>query len=320
MTTPRVLIYARDADIYAQLLRERLPEIEPATCTDDSGLKASLEAHEPEVVLASVIGRPFPRNELFDARSVRWVQAASAGVDHLLPIEPRIVVTSASGVHDDALSDYVVCACLMWNLHFNDFFRDRLERRWQSRELIPSHGQNLVVLGLGSIGRAVAAKAVGLGMRVVGVRARPTATLAPNRHVEVVGVERLDEVLPTADFLAVTLPLTDQTKGLLGIEALQAMKEGSVLVNISRGGIVDEEALAHVLRHGPLAGAVSDVFATEPLPRDSELWELENLIITPHTGDIRGWQARVTKLFADNLIRWIAKEPLVNVIDPVRGY
>lgn len=320
MTAPRVLIYAKDADVYARLLRDRLPELETKACTDDSGLKSALEAHHPEVVLASIIGRPFPRQTLFDAPSVRWVQAASAGVDHLLPIEPDVLVTSASGVHDDALADYVICACLMWNLHFHDFFRDRVARRWQSRELIPSRGQTLVVLGFGSVGRAVAGKALGFGMRVVGVRARPLASVLTVEDVEVVGVERLSEVVGGADFLAVTLPLTDQTKGLLNHERLQSMKEGSVLVNISRGGIVDEDALAHVLRHGPVAFAVSDVFATEPLPPESELWDLENLVITPHTGDIRGWQERVTKLFADNLIRWIAKEPLVNVVDPVRGY
>ena len=123
-----------------------------------------------------------------------------------------------------------------------------------------------------------------------------------------------------ANYLAVTLPLTPGTRGLLSAEILSSMKTGSVLVNISRGGIVDEAALVNVLHKGPLRGAVFDVFENEPLPKDSKLWDAENLIITPHTGDIRGAKKRVAELFVKNLDLWQREEPLLNPVDPVRGY
>jgi phosphoglycerate dehydrogenase-like enzyme len=137
---------------------------------------------------------------------------------------------------------------------------------------------------------------------------------------EVHGPERLREVASGSDFLAVTLPLTPNTKGLVSDSVLQSMKPGSVLINLSRGTIVDESALSKALENGPLRGAVVDVFAQEPLPPESDLWDLPNLVITPHTGDIEGWREKVTELFCENLRRRLAGEPLRNVVDPERGY
>ncbi len=117
-----------------------------------------------------------------------------------------------------------------------------------------------------------------------------------------------------------TLPLTSRTKGLVGADVLQSMKSGSVLINLSRGTIVDETALRKALEEGPLRGAVMDVFEREPLPSDSPLWDLPNLVITPHTGDIQGWRQKVAELFCDNLERHLAGEPLQNVVDAERGY
>ena len=134
------------------------------------------------------------------------------------------------------------------------------------------------------------------------------------------GVDQLIEVLEDADFLAVTLPRTEKTLGLVSESVLASMKPGSVLVNISRGGIVDERALASMLRDGALRGAVLDVFETEPLPPESELWDLKNLVITPHTGDIEGWQSKVVELFCANFERFRAGRSLENVVDPDRGY
>ena len=315
---PRVLVIARTPEVYVEAVRKRFPDIEIDCCRHYGEIPEALERFRPEVVFSSKIGGPFPRELLLGAESVVWIQTASAGVDHLLPLSPAIQVTSASGIHDEALSDYVVCAALLWNLHFPRFFRQQAERRWENSELTPAAGQTLVILGLGGIGTLTASKAKALGMRVLGVRARPETT---SPYVdEVHGVERLKELAGRADVLAITLPLTPKTRGLVGPEILQSMKPGSILVNISRGGIVNEEALVHALREGPLEGAVSDVFSTEPLPEDSELWTLPNLVITPHTGDIAGWKTKVAQLFCENLERFREGRPLRNLVDPERGY
>ncbi len=318
MSETRILVLAGKPDVYLEPVRARFPDVVLESCRDYRNLEAMLRDFRPSIVLAAKIGVPFPRETLFSADSLEWVQTASAGVDHLLPLNPRVMVTSASGIHDEVLTDYIVCAVLMWNLHFPRFFQQQRERVWKPAELVPTRGQTLSILGLGSIGRLASTKAKKLGMRVLGLKARPGEP--PDGVDEVHGVERLSEVASRSDFLAVTLPLTPRTRGLVDERVLQSMKPGSVLINLSRGTIVDENALVTALKDGPLRGAVMDVFAQEPLPKESELWDLPNLVITPHTGDIRGWREKVAELFCENLARHRAGEALKNVVDPERGY
>ena len=328
MSTPvdetRVLILSGDPDVYLEPLQDQFPALSVRSCRSYDRLPDVLHEYQPTVVLASKMGRePFPRETLLEDSSVQWIQATSAGVDHLLPLSRRVQLTSARGVHDEVLADYILCSVLMFNLHFPTFARQQVERVWRPQALEPAAGQCLVVLGLGSIGHLVAAKAKRLGMRAVGVRARPDAAMprpgldAPDA---VLGVDRLKDAVGEADHLAVTLPLTPRTRGLVSSEILRAMKQGSVLINVSRGGIVDEQALVAALREGPLSGAAIDVFEKEPLPPDSELWDLSNVVITPHTGDIRGAQQKVAELFCRNLKRWRSGEPLLNLVDPERAY
>jgi phosphoglycerate dehydrogenase-like enzyme len=314
----RVLILAGKPDVYLVPVRARFPDVVLESCRDYRDLEAALRDFHPSIVLAAKIGIPFPRETLFSAPSLEWVQTASAGIDHLLPLNPRVTLTSASGIHDDVLTDYVVCGVLMWNLHFPRFFQQQREHVWKSTELVPTSGQTLSILGLGSIGRLAAVKANKLGMRVLGVKARPGKP--PEGVDEVHGVEHLTEVASRSDFLTVTLPLTPKTRGIVDETVLQSMKPGSVLINLSRGTIVEENALVKALTKGPLRGAVMDVFAQEPLPMESELWDMPNLVITPHTGDIQGWREKVADLFCKNLARRRAGETLKNVVDPDRGY
>ena len=318
MSETRILVLAGKPDVYLEPVRARFPDVVLGSCRDYRDLEATLRDFRPSIVLAAKIGIPFPRETLFSAASLEWIQTASAGVDHLLPLNPRVTVTSASGIHDEVLTDYIVCGVLMWNLHFPRFFQQQREHVWKSKELVPTSGQTLSILGLGGIGQLAAMKAKALGMRVLGLKARPGKP--PEGVDEVHGVEHLTEVASRTDFLAVTLPLTPKTRGLVDERVLQSMKLGSVLVNLSRGTIVDETALVTALKDGPLRGAVMDVFAQEPLPKESELWDLPNLVITPHTGDIQGWREKVADLFCENLARRRSGEPLRNVVDPDRGY
>ena len=318
MSETRVLVLAGKPDVYLEPIRARFPDVVLESCRDSRDLEATLRDFHPSIVLAAKIGAPFPRETLFSAPSLEWVQTASAGVDHLLPLDPRVTVTSASGIHDEVLTDYVICSVLMWNLHFPRFFQQQREHLWKSMELVSTTDQTLSILGLGSIGRRAAVKAKNLGMRVLGVRAHPGKP--PEGVDEVHGVEHLSEIASRSDFLAVTLPLTPKTRGLVDDRVFQSMKRGSVLINLSRGTIVEERALVKALAAGPLRGAVMDVFASEPLPKESELWDLPNLVITPHTGDIQGWREKVADLFCENLARRRAGETLKNVVDPERGY
>ena len=318
MSETRVLVLAGKPDVYLEPIRARFPDVVLESCRDSRDLEATLRDFHPSIVLAAKIGVPFPRETLFSAPSLEWVQTASAGVDHLLPLDPRVTVTSASGIHDEVLTDYVICSVLMWNLHFPRFFQQQRERLWKSMELVSTTDQTLSILGLGSIGRRAAVKAKNLGMRVLGVRAH--SGKPPEGVDEVHGVEHLSEIASRSDFLAVTLPLTPKTRGLVDDRVFQSMKRGSVLINLSRGTIVEERALVKALAAGPLRGAVMDVFASEPLPKESELWDLPNLVITPHTGDIQGWREKVADLFCENLARRRAGETLKNVVDPERGY
>jgi phosphoglycerate dehydrogenase-like enzyme len=313
-----VLVLASDPEIYSAPVRERFPTAKVFGCSDYESLGLKIAAHSPGVALVSRLGGAFPREVLLNAPSLKWVQCASAGVDYLLPLTERVRVTSASGIHDGVVSDYILAAVLMFNLHFPLFIHQQLERVWQPRELVPMEGQTLIVLGLGSIGRLTARKAKKLGMRIIGVKARPKGS--EDGIDEVVGPSDLVDVVARADALAVCVPKTSATRGLVGREVLKRMKRGATLVNVSRGGIVDETALLEALNQGGLGGAVLDVFEQEPLPKSSPLWSTPGVVITPHTGDVRGWRGKVAELFCDNLARFLSDEPLYNLVDPNRGY
>ena len=313
-----VLVLASEPEIYSAPIKDRFPNAKVVACGDYESLAPTIASHSTNVALVSRLGTPFPREVLLHAPSLKWVQCSSAGVDYLLPLNERVQVTSASGIHDGVLSDYILSAVLMFNLHFPLFIRQQLERVWQPRELVPMEGQTLVVLGLGSIGRLTARKAKKLGMRIIGVKARPTGT--EDGIDEVVGPQELADVVTRADALAICVPKTAETRGLVGRKVLMNLKRGAILVNVSRGGIVDEAALLEALNRGELGGAVLDGFNEEPLPRTSPLWNTPGIVITPHTGDVLGWRGMVADLFCDNLARFLSDEPLHNLVDPNRGY
>ena len=174
----------------------------------------------------------------------------------------------------------------------------------------PIAGRTLLVVGLGAVGACVAHNAKALGMRVLGVRGTPAPHPAAD---EVHGPDALMALLPAADFVSLHVRLNEATRGLLSREALGAMKPGAYLINTARGGVVDEAALIDALRTGHLGGAYLDVFETEPLPDESPLWTMPNVLVTPHASDnVLGWPRRFAELFADNLDRWRAGRPLLN--------
>ena len=177
----------------------------------------------------------------------------------------------------------------------------------------------MVLIGVGGIGSHTAEVAHALGMRVIAVRRRPEQE-TPS-IVRTVGIDQLQNVLPEADFVVNTLPLTGETRNLIGEAQLRAMKPTAYLVNIGRGDTMDEEALVRALQQGRIAGAGLDVFASEPLPPDSPLWEMPNVIVSPHyAGQTNRYDERAMAIFLDNLDRYVRGEPLINVVDKLLGY
>ena len=252
---------------------------------------------------------------------LRWIQSASAGVDRLLfpeLVESDVVVTNARGVFDDAIAEWVIGMLLAFSTDTLRTLELQREVRWEHRRTRRLAGSRLVVVGPGPIGRAVARRARALGVEVgaVGRTVRDDEELG-----SVAPIERLREVLATADHVVNALPLTPATDGIFGVAAFAAMPATSTFVNVGRGGTVNEPALVDALRTGVIAGAALDVFAEEPLPAHSPLWSMPGVVISPHMcGDFQGWEREAAAVFVDNAWRWVRNEPLRNLVDKRLGF
>ncbi len=316
-----VLVLDKAAQDYVAALQPHFPKMRFAPCQSYAELDRTLKEGAPRVALAFKIGAgAFPRRALLETGGLEWVHAGGAGIDHLRPWPDSVTVTNSSGIHGDIMAEYVLAAIIAFNHNGRTYELQQAARHWQKHESRTVAGQTLVVVGYGSIGGHVARLANAVGMSVIGVRSRPGAGEA-GPALQVVGADRLAWALAQGDHVAICLPLTDATRGLINAGALGAMKPGVHLINVARGGIVDEAALLRLLESGHIAGATLDVFATEPLPHDSPFWSMETVRVTPHSSsDIEGWQQRVIDLFRSNLERWRDNAPLLNVVQSERGY
>jgi phosphoglycerate dehydrogenase-like enzyme len=257
---------------------------------------------------------------------LRWIQGTAAGTGEQLKAAglskdelARVTVTSASGVHVGPLAEFCLLGLLAFRKGLPRLQADQRAHRWDHYPVAELRGATLLVLGLGAIGSEVARLAKAFGMRTLGIN-RDGASDSP--HVDEAHPPRsLHDLLPRADAIVVTLPLTDETTGMLDAQAFELMKPDAILVNIGRGGVIDEPALAQALGEQRLAGAALDVFATEPLPTDSPLWDLPNVVLSPHTTALSLREnERLVELFAANLRRYLAGEELVGRVDPTHFY
>ena len=288
--------------------------------TDDP---AQIEAVLPEVEIAA--GHMTPAL-LARMPNLRWYQQWGAGADWLMR-HPEIaardfVITNASGVHAIQISEHILALLLAFARRLPQAMRAQLRGEWQREErqdIFELAGKTMLLIGVGAIGERTARLAAALDVRVIGVRRDPTA---PAPGIErMIGPERLAEVLPEADFVVLTVPLTPDTRHMIGERELRLMKPTAHIVNIGRGGTIDEAALIRALAEGWIAGAGLDVFEKEPLPPDSPLWRMENVIITAHyAGATPHYNERALAIFLDNLRRYKAGEPLRNVVDKTLGY
>lgn len=256
------------------------------------------------------------------ADRLRWLHIASAGVDPVLfpgLQESDVVLTNSRGVFDGAIAEYVLGVVLAFAKDFARSWDLQRQRQWKHRESERISGRRVLVVGTGPIGRSIARTLRAAGMSVAGVGRR--AREGDPDFGDVYASSELSRHLPGADYVVAVAPLTEQTKGMFDAEAFAAMKPGSRFVNVGRGELVVTSDLIGALRDGSLAGAALDVFDTEPLPAESPLWTMENVLISPHmSGDFVGWRNTLVEVFADNFRRWRAGEPLRNVVDKQLGY
>ncbi|MEJ2761238.1 MAG: D-2-hydroxyacid dehydrogenase [Gammaproteobacteria bacterium] len=291
------LIQVRDEDA----LREQLPEADILLVTD---------------FRTEMLRRAWPQRH-----RISWVHATSAGVDMLMfpeLVKSDVQVTNARGVFDRGIAEYVLGAVLLFAKDSMNNLRFQRQHEWRHRETELIRGKTALIVGAGSIGREVAGLLGAAGMRVIGTarHAREDENFAA-----VYTGARLPELLPDADYVVITAPLTGETRGLFDREAFGRMKPSARLINIGRGPIVNEGDLVRALEDGLIAGAALDVFEQEPLDAQSPLWDLPQVMISAHmAGDFAGWRRALGEQFVENFRRWRKGQPLRNIVDKRKGY
>jgi D-2-hydroxyacid dehydrogenase (NADP+) len=304
-------------------LRRRFPRI---TFLHSATRDADIElAETADIAFALTL----PKEAVARAARLKWVHCSGHAVGHfpLTELGARgITITNSRGVQAIPIAEHVMAGALALARRLPQTMRDQQECVWRPNELIGDaspwvlYGRTLGVIGVGTIGEAIAVRAKAFGMRVIGVRRHPKRG-RPAGFDEVVGPADMGRLLAVADIVVIAAPLTAETNMLLDADAIAKTKPGAIVVNIARGQLLDEEALARALAEGRLGGAVLDVFTTEPLPAHSPFWSLPNVIITPHNSGFRaGHFDAVIDLFSENLTRFERGVELLNVVDLKAGY
>lgn len=308
---------------FPQRLRESFPEVKIVHLPDYQ--RVDEEVVDAEIAITWSI-RP---EQIAAAKKLRWIHSPAAAVHQLIfpeLVNSGIVLTNARDVHGPVVAEHVIALIFALAKKIPDAVRLQERRVWGQQTVwdeLPRvrevAGATLGLIGLGSIGCAVAKSAKALGMRVIAVREHPEK--GTEGADAVFGPARINEVFRQSDYVVLAAPVTDNTKAIANPERLALMKPGACLINVGRGPLVDEAALAAALREKRIGGAALDVFPKEPLPAESPLWSLPNLLITPHTAALTDklWE-RHYALFSENLRRYLGGQPLLAVVDKHKGY
>jgi phosphoglycerate dehydrogenase-like enzyme len=313
-------VFRIEEPLYLEALKG-FPDLTPVLKTT---IAHDLEGFEEALAQSdALVAGKFPR-EYLRARAppLKWIHIIGAGAEHLMPLDwlPRGVgLTNNRGVHAPKAAEYAAMALLMLNSQIPALMTSQRQRSWDRRFSTTLAGKTLLIVGVGNMGGAAARAARRLGLRILGVR----RTARPHRAVdEMYRPEDLPQLLPQADFVLVATPLTGDTRHLIGRAEFDRMKAGAGFINIGRAAVVDYTALSEKLHTGEISGAVLDVFDPEPLPADSPLWDVPNLIITPHVSsdDAARYAARTLDLVLQNVRRLAENRPLLNPVQRVRQY
>lgn len=273
-----------------------------------------------EVILAP---RRLPADILQRAPGLKWIQATSAGIDFLEDtgvLESDVILTTASGIHAMPMVEYVVTVMLYFTKDLKRLLANKESKKWERFNMRELNGQTVGVIGLGKIGMEIARTAKALGLRVLGVRRSAPPVVEPFIDA-LYQPDNLKTVLGASDFVVLAVPITHETNHMIGAAEFKAMQPSSILINISRGSVVDEGALVQALKQRQIGGAALDVFEHEPLSPNSELWDLPNVFMTPHISALSDeYDARAVGLFCENLKLYIHGDELINLVDKSRGY
>lgn len=311
----RVMIACESASTLRDELADRFPDLAISCVARPEELPEELQQQSPEIVF-SIKGPNFPAKThlpIMTHPTVKWVQVGGSGYEHLGQWDrSRLMVSNCAGVLARHLAETVVGAMIALNGNFLTYVRQQQNHEWLPQEFRPLSRQTILIVGLGHIGQRVADHAKAMGMRVLATRRKNIDHLS----VDTLGQPAdLTHLLGEADVVSLHLRATTETNHLFDADMISAMKPNALFINTSRGSIVDETALIHALVSGHIRGAYLDVFEQEPLPMKSPLWSMQNVLITPHAADdVEGWQMEFLRFFADNLDRWLADEPLQNLV------
>jgi phosphoglycerate dehydrogenase-like enzyme len=311
MTNHRLLIYHTDAKLYGEILSKRLPKLE--ICSTSQPEEAVDFIEEAEIILTWKI----PDELLKKAKSLKWFASLGAGTEHLVknPHLPGSITFTKVTVYGEMMAEFVFAYILYFARDLSKYFLDQRQKIWEQRRPERLRGKTLGILGLGSVGKEIAKRGKQFGMSVLGVKRNPESVENVDK---VFGPKDLEKMIPLVNYLIVALPLTPETNHFIGEKELSLLKEGTTLINIGRGKTIDERALTLALKNRKIK-AILDVFEEEPLSKESELWSLENLIITPHVSGIN-LPEEICEEFIRNYERWVRGEPLVGLVDREKGY
>ncbi|WP_226680862.1 D-2-hydroxyacid dehydrogenase [Sutcliffiella horikoshii] len=320
MSKRLMLITQNIGENYTQQIRELAPQFEVIVGKDKKIWEPY--AHEAEIVVGWK--KDLEKLSLVEGSNLRWIQAWSAGVNSIpLPTLSKngIVLTSANGVHAYPISETIFALMLGLTRKIHTYVKQQQQKEWHHAQMnLEIHGKTIGIIGVGEIGKEAAKIAKAFRMHVMGVRhsGKPTDNVD-----EMFTPDKLHEVLPKCDYVVVTLPLTDETDGMFGLKEFRKMKKSAFFINIGRGEVIVEYELIQALQENSIAGAGLDVFIKEPLQEDSPLWNMDNVIITPHTsGSTEHYTKRVIEdIFIPNLKHYLKNEkPSINLVDYKKGY
>ncbi len=296
-------------------------------CISDEATVLERQIPQAEVLLLTGLSATMDFPSIWRrARSVRWIHSLSAGVEKLLIeefVESPVVLTNARGVFKRSLAEFAVLGILFHTKKVRRLIDNQRERRWDHFLVDWANDRVMGVLGYGEIGRECALLAKGLGLKIHAIRRNPEKSAADPLLDRIFAPEQLHEMLAQLDVLLCAAPLTPQTRHMIGDAEFAAIKPGAIVINVGRGPVIDEAALVRALESARIAAASLDVFEHEPLPADSPLWAMPNVLISPHCTDETedpDWLELSLRVFAENLDRYQNGSPLENVVDKHAGY
>jgi D-2-hydroxyacid dehydrogenase (NADP+) len=268
------------------------------------------------------------KETFLSAKKLKWIHGAYVGLDKFLfpeLLKSKVLLTSSKGMHGDTVSDHAMAMILAFAKGLVSSWTCKMERKWCQVEVMKQRFEPqtklLGIVGFGTIGQTLARKAKAFGMKVMATKNKVKRGEQIKYVDKLLPKEKFREFLCTADVVVLTVPLTKETYHMIGAKEFDCMKDTAILINVARGGVIDEEALINALVQKKIVGAGLDVFEEEPLSPESKLWELENVIITPHVaGSRRDYFKKVGEIFRINLNRYLSRKPLLNLVDKELGY